>query len=119
MATTVRTTRESEQRSTIRALRRFRAKAQAFFSDCMQPAVAEGSRVKMFGFPKATRVAAQSKGGSESSRAGFMPSRGPSAASLGRKIARGALTASLILAAFAATVTLQAAIHVYVLRVAG
>lgn len=105
-----------------------RARIDAFFRDSMRYAVAEGSRVRVFGFHQSDRAVARNTNdagslGKGSNALGMSFARrvepSPRAApGLGRKIARFMLTASLTLVVLAGTVALQAAIHVYVWHLA-
>jgi hypothetical protein len=130
MATmTVNTPHGNEQRSISHVLRGFRAELANFVRDSMQHAVSEGSRARLFGRYRAESFVARSSDDGEALRAGSkrpdarltrQPAPWPRATiSRGRKIARSILTAILMLAALAGTVALQAAIHVYVLRLTG
>jgi hypothetical protein len=130
MATmTVNTPHGNEQRSMSYVLRGFRAELANVVGDCMQHAVSEGSRVRLFGSYRTESRVTQNLDRGEALGAGLkrpdapftrqVESRPRAAASLGRKIARSILTAILTLAALAGTVALQAAIHVYVLRLTG
>lgn len=114
---------------THRGSRGLRAGVDAFVGDSMQHAVAEGSRVRLFGVLQSDRAAARNKDDGESLGEGLKPLGAPFARhveplprvtpGLGRKIARFILTASLTLVVLAGIVALQAVIHVYVWHLAG
>jgi hypothetical protein len=116
----------SERDSQNRGLRGFRTEVDAFFRDCMQHAVAEGSRVRTFGSLQSDRAVTRHMDDGESPGVGLRPLSTrhiePSTRAtigFGRKIARFILTASLALVLLAGNAALQAAIHVYVWRLAG
>jgi len=122
------TTGRRDRQSTLHGLHGFRAKIDAFFSDCSQHAVADGSRARLFGFRQSNRVVARNMASSEAGGAGSTHSApcagrvepSPRATTgLVCKIARFVLTASLAFVVLAAVGTLQAAIHVYVWRLVG
>jgi len=87
----------------------------------------DGSRARMFGGYQAENIVARNCDG-EALGAGLKPAVAPltrhvepprAATSIVRKTARSILTASFTLAALAGAVALQAAVHVYVLRLTG
>lgn len=125
---TVDTPRASERHAIRAKLRDLHASIDSTIRDCMKHAASEGSRARLFGCNQSARMTARDtdrRAESAQSMPGVVPPKvqvaplSDNTSTGAGKIIRRALTAALMLLALAGTVALQAAIHVYVLRLTG